>query len=184
MGLIANDVIKQNGVVFFNPSPDDLIRAYRVINEVEPNRLIMVVFEEFDELLNRYESELLHVLDGEIQRNNAVYIATTNNIEKIPSRLLRPGRFSSTIEIKYPNAKARSQYLKIKMPKIDEELLDKWIKSSEGLSIDELKETVLAVECLDQDLDSVVKKIKKLKQNSEYHAQVDKFDVETLDEDY
>lgn len=156
---VAKDVVSRvNGVVIFNPNPRSLPKALEILDDVQPETTVMVVFEEMDELLKRYESDLLNVLDGETQKENIIYMATTNYIENIPERIRRPGRFSSVLEVKYPTRQSREMYLKLKGITESEELSE-ILEKSENFSIDELKEVVLAVKCLGLSLDSIVKRI-------------------------
>lgn len=154
---ISQKVISEGGIVLMNPSPHLLGPVFEMLEQICPNVTTLVVFEEFNETLEDNEEALLSILDGEVQKNNIMYLATTNFIEQIPSRILRPGRFSSVIEIKFPDTKARVSYLKSKLndPSKIMTIADK----TEGFSIDELKEVVLSTECLKQDLKYVVDRI-------------------------
>lgn len=155
---LINKVISENGIVLFNPDPRLIQMAYEQINKINPNLNVMVVFEELDELIKQHEKTLLNILDGEIQRDNMVYVATTNYIDRIPDRIKRPGRFSSKIEVKTPNAECRTFYLKTKF-KSDESKIKAIVDKTNGFTIDELKEVVLATECLGENLDNVIKDI-------------------------
>lgn len=158
---LTEKVIQSGGIVLFVTEAPTLIPAFKVLDDLQPDDKVMVVFEEFDSIVECHESLLLNILDGEIQKNNIIYVATTNFIKQIPPRIRRPGRFSSIVEVKYPSAEARSYYLTRKLPKLSIEEILSWTTQTEGLSIDELKETVLSVMCLNQNLDSVIKRIKE-----------------------
>ena len=164
---VINDVINAGGLVFFNPNPDYLVHVFTDLDdhEKEKERQIMVVFEEFDKLVEEYEDSLLNILDGEIQRDNIVYMATTNHYDKVPKRLLRPSRFSMSLEVLSPSAEARSYFLFQKLKEQDYPLIEEWVKKTEGFTIDELKETVLAVKCLGHKLEDVIERIKKLNED-------------------
>lgn len=62
---------------------------------------IMVIFEEFDELIeNRNEAFLKTVLDGNMSINNCIFMATTNYINAIPEAIkTRPSRFKYVLNI-------------------------------------------------------------------------------------
>lgn len=160
---VAREVVeKVRGVVIFNPNPDTLSKALEVLDDVQPETTIMVIFEELDELLKRYESNLLNLLDGEVQKENIIYMATTNHVDRIPDRIRRPGRFSSVLEVVFPTDVARLLYLKSK--KItDSEELDSLVKATEGYSIDELKELVLSIKCLGYTTEDALARISKNK---------------------
>lgn len=161
---ISNFVLSKGGIVLFNPPPSLLDKAYDALNATQPETTVVVIFEELDQLVHDYEDDLLHVLDGEVQRENVIYLATTNYINKVPARIMRPGRFSTIVEIKFPNATVRRAYLKKKLNVKKSDELDNWVKMTDGLSIDEVKETVLAVKCLEDSLPDVVERIKKTKE--------------------
>lgn len=158
---IAQSVVQEGGVALFSPNPKLLEESFKILDSIQPETRVMVIFEELDQLMDRYESELLNILDGEIQKSNVVYVATTNYIEKIPARIRRPGRFSSVVQVSFPTANTRRFYLNHKFKgKLD---IESWVQKTEGFSVDELKETVLSVLCLRSDLDTIVARIKENK---------------------
>lgn len=154
---LVSDVLKRQGIVLYVDDPRVLEYAYGVLSDVAPNTFTMVVFEEFDRMAERYENALLSLLDGEVQKDNVIYLATTNYIEKIPARLRRPGRFSSVIEVKYPSKQARLAYLNHKLS--NKALAKDLAGKTKGLSVDELKEVIQAVVILDQPLEYVLGRI-------------------------
>lgn len=156
---VVQEVIKSGGVVLFTTDPRLLPRAYQIIDDLQPNTMTLVIFEEFDEMIRMYgEGNFLNLLDGEVQKENVMYLATTNYIEKISNRIKRPGRMSSIIEIKYPNAECRKQYFALKMGK-DFKQIDTWVEKTNGLSVDELKEVVQSVYIFEEKLETVVERL-------------------------
>jgi hypothetical protein len=160
---VTQEALTRGAVVLFNPEPREMHLFFEALESTAPDKLTLVILEEFDDLLDNKNSEkaLLSLLDGEIQKNNIIYLATTNYIDKVPVRMQRPGRFSSIIEVDFPSPEARSVYLRAK--KINSDKIENWVRTTDGFSIDELKETVLAVTCLDENLDVVVSRLKDLK---------------------
>ena len=158
---VAAEVIKGGGVVLFNPDIRLIQGAFEILEDVQPESMTLVIFEEVNEILNRYEEQLLSILDGEVQKNNVMYLATTNFLEEIPARICRPGRFSSIIEVGFPDAAARAVYLGTKLK--DKAKIAAIVEVTDGFSIDEVKETVLATECLNQTLFAVIDRIKVTK---------------------
>ena len=163
---VAQKVIKDGGVVLFVDNPNLLELGFEVLTAIQPDITTLCIFEEFDSMLQQFESKLLSILDGEVQKENVMYLATTNYIDRIPARIMRPGRFSSVVEVKYPSPEARKKYLDLKLgekfPHTSE-----FVEKSNGLSIDELKEIVQSVVVLEQPLDSVVGRIKETKSLNE-----------------
>ena len=177
---IAHSVVNEGGVALFSPNPKLLEESFKILDGIQPETRVMVIFEELDQLMARYESELLNILDGEIQKSNVIYIATTNYIDKIPARIRRPGRFSSVVQVAFPSSETRRFYLNYKFKgKMD---IEAWVAKTDGFSVDELKETALSVLCLNADLNVIVKRIKENKGESveepseEQHSVDDCFD--------
>lgn len=156
---VAQEVVRSGGVVLFNTDPRLLSLAFTTLDAIQPDILTMVIFEEFDNMTDRHEETLLSLLDGEVQKKNVMYLMTTNYIDKVPARVLRPGRISSMVEVKFPDAIARKHYLDLKVLDKVTFNVDNWVEATEGFSIDELKETVLAVCCLGQTLETVVDRV-------------------------
>ena len=160
---VAQEVIWSGGIVLFNTDPRLLNLAFTTLDAIQPDILTMVIFEEFDNMTERHEETLLSLLDGEIQKKNVMYLMTTNYIDKVPSRVLRPGRISSMVEVKFPDAVARKHYLDLKVLDKQKYNVDNWVEVTEGFSIDEIKESVLAVCCLGQSLTSVIERLSSTK---------------------
>jgi len=155
---VMRDVVALGGIVIYVDDPRLLGVAYKVIDDISPNVLTMVVFEEFDRMAARYEATLLSLLDGEIQKENVIYMATTNYIDKVPLRLRRPGRFASVVEVKYPIAAARMAYY---MAKLKNRAMAKDLAvQSKGLSIDEMKEVIQGHIILKQELNVILTRLK------------------------
>lgn len=159
---IANYATTKGGITLFNPDPRILLEVLNMIEDVQPEATVVVVWEELDKMIDKFEQELLNILDGEVQKSNIIFLATTNYIDKIPARVKRPGRFSNIVEVAFPDAKSREFYLKVKIKDSSVNIAE-WVDKTEGFSIDELKATVLDVMCLDVSLDEVITTIKAAK---------------------
>lgn len=156
---VGEKVIANGGIILFNPDVQLLKMAFKVLDDVQPGRTTMVIFEEFEQLLKHSEGELLSILDGEIQKDNIMYLATTNHFNMIPDRLRRPGRFATILEVQFPNLEARTVYLTQKLKSSSAEEITEWAHITNGLSIDELKESVLSVKCLGNPLNTTVERL-------------------------
>lgn len=151
-------VEEYNAICLFVENVRAIKKAYEFLNKSQPDQLLVVVFEEFDRLADEDEEDLLLLLDGQTQRDNVIFLATTNYIDRIPKRLRRPGRMSTVIEVGYPSFKVRESYLAQKLGK-NFELLAEWSEKTEGLTIDELKEVVQSVYILEEDIDETVERL-------------------------
>jgi SpoVK/Ycf46/Vps4 family AAA+-type ATPase len=156
---VCEKVISSGGIVIFNDNIHVTLLALEELKNVLPDVLTLVIFEEFDEIISSDEENMLRLLDGQVQKNNAIYLGTTNFLNKIPKRILRPGRFSRVVEVLPPSIEARSKYIQTvsKNKLIVNELSEK----TEGFTIDELKEAVLSINCLGYKLDEAVTRIKE-----------------------
>jgi SpoVK/Ycf46/Vps4 family AAA+-type ATPase len=132
------------------------------LKDTNPDSLLVLIFEEIDEMISRNEHQLLVFLDGQMQRPNTICLGTTNYIAKIPVRFLRPGRFSQTVEIKLPNLAARKFYLEVKLGK-DFPHINEWAKRTDDMSIDDLKEVIQSVYLLEEDFKRVLNRLRKTK---------------------
>ena len=158
---------KYDGIVLFNPDASALKEFLRVIKDIEPQRKVLVMWEEFDAVLDHYESSLLPLLDGEIQVGNIVYLATTNYLSKIPSRIKnRPSRFARVIEVTEPDAETRRLFLNAKLHESDKFLLEPMVQASEGFVIDQLKDMIISICCFGYSIDQAVRKIKEMQEES------------------
>ena len=71
------------------------------IRELDKERLIVLVMDEFEKSQARYQSEMLSFLDGTDSKENMIVIATINDISEMPSYLKdRPGRFENILKFR------------------------------------------------------------------------------------
>lgn len=160
---IAEEVVAKDGIVLIDPDPYNCEELLGILDDTQPDTLKLVIFEEFDQYFARGDNGegILQLLDSGVQSKNVMFFATTNFIERIPQRVKRPGRFSSIVDMKMPNKEARTAFLTHKLGESED--ISTWVEKSDGLSVDELKETVLAVKCLGQNLDVVLKRVKEIR---------------------
>lgn len=161
--FIMEDIIQRNGIVIYGDTNPDLIsEALHAFSSIELDRPVVVVFEDFDELINRFsEKSYLSILDGEGSIDNALFIATTNYPSKLDPRMYnRPGRFSDVVKIPMPSVDARRMYLTNKLKKSDE--VEKIVALTEGFSIDHLKAVVQGVYFEGRGLDEEIKRLRTL----------------------
>lgn len=104
----------------------------------------MLVIEDLDWMLERVNvSTFLNLLDG-VETNlsgGLLLIATTNHPEKLdPAINNRPGRFDLVLEVPAPDSSLRLRFWQRKLPAARQELLDRMVESTEGLSFAHLQE--------------------------------------------
>lgn len=162
----AQYAIKELGaIVLFNPSFGMLKDFLQLIRQIEPDKKILIMCEELDSILE-YESEstILSILDGEIQVDNIIFLATTNYISKIPARIKnRPSRFARVIEVGIPTVEMRTQFLKAKLHETDAHLLPSLVQASDGFVIDQCKDLIISVCCFNYKIEDAVMKIAEMR---------------------
>lgn len=158
--IVAQLIIDRGGIVISGTDPYRLANGLRLLRKIEPIRPIVILIEDIDAVIRNDESGLLALLDGELQVDNIVTIATTNYPERLDRRLInRPSRFDIVKKIGMPSAAARAIYLQHKNPELKGPRLDRWIVASEGYSMAHLKELIVSIECLGCDFDSTVNRL-------------------------
>ena len=120
--LVSQNVINRNGIVIFASNPRATAAALRVFRTIEKDRPILLIMEEIETIAEHHESELLSLLDGEIQVDNIVVVATTNHIARLGKRIVdRPRRFDVIEHISSPDEYARRYFIENKFPAMKNE---------------------------------------------------------------
>lgn len=168
--LIAESVVKNDGIVLLcNCNPELTEGALNVFREVENKRNLVCVFEDIEAIIETKakENKLLSILDGEVQVDKVLNIATTNYPQKLDPRIVgRPRRFDRLIEIQPPDENMRRQFFKKKLNMSDDQL-DVWVERTEGMSFASLSEAVISVCCLGNDFDETINRLNDLENEFE-----------------
>lgn len=168
LNLLSKEIVARNGVAMFTNNPHRAAHGLEMFRKIDPTRSLVVILEDIDAIIKDWgESALLALLDGEVQIDNVVYIATTNYPELLDKRIVnRPSRFDEIIKIDMPTALARKIYLKNKVERFNTQEgqieLDEWVTGTKGMSIAHLRELVAAVECLGKDFGAVIERLGKM----------------------
>lgn len=163
--LLMNKLIERDGIVVLVNSVNLAVLCLKAIRRIEPNRNLIVVFEDIDEIINfNSEAGVLSMLDGENNIDNILHIATTNYPERLGARIInRPSRFDRRVYVGMPSDDARRDYLiKATNNGLDHEALEKWVNDTKEMSIAHLRELVAAVYCLDQPYEDVRDRLKQM----------------------
>lgn len=163
---IANKFVADGGIVFFNPELPLITQMAKYIRAAKPDQKILVILEEFDDLLEcGWENTLLQLLDGGNSLSQIVYLASTNYIENVPKRFKsRPSRFALVTELPPPDAETRREYLSRVVHVEDRKLfnLDKVVEATEGMVLDQLKDVVVSAICLGSNVEGSIKKLREM----------------------
>lgn len=164
--LLSQTLLAMDGIVVLCSAPGLTSSGLAALRRIEPERRLICIFEDIDEIASTYgEHSLLALLDGENQVENIVNVATTNYPERLGARIVnRPSRFDERIFVGMPSPTARAVYLRKVCIGINEKDLKRWINDTEGLSVAHLRELAASVLCLGQEYDSVLTRLKTMKQ--------------------
>lgn len=147
-------------------APQNVLTALNLIRRIDPDRKLMIIFEDIDAYINRWGEEvLLNMLDGESTITDSVILATTNYINRIDPRIVcRPRRFDRIIKVDLPKADIRAIYFKNKLDISDEEL-DKYVKASKDFTFAAMAELVISVKALNIPLKEAASTLHDILQN-------------------
>lgn len=162
LNLMADHMVRSmGGVVIMATQPDVTAGCLQLFRRIEPTRPLICIYEDFDAMVQRYgEAEYLALLDGELQVDGVINIATTNYPENLDPRITnRPGRFDRIALVGMPLAEAREAYFRAKLPDISEERLALWLSASDGWSMAHLRELVVGTEVLGEEDGAVIERL-------------------------
>jgi SpoVK/Ycf46/Vps4 family AAA+-type ATPase len=166
VNMLMNDLVGRGGMVVIVQKPSVAIKGLHDLRRIEPDRPIIIVLEDIEEMIDNHgEHGLLGLLDGEHQVSNVVVLATTNFPERLGERIInRPSRFDEIILVDMPSAKARYRYLKhVLKDTVPEEELQQWVEATDKLSIAHLRELIVATQCLGRPYAEVVDRLKRMR---------------------
>ena len=162
--LVIARAVAKGHVAFFCESPGAFSEGVSQFRAMDPDRPILCMFEDIDAIIRHHgDGILLQWLDGHLQVNKAVSLATTNYPEKLDRRITaRPRRFDRVLCIDAPDEALRDAYFTRKLPDLSAAKRKRWVKLSTGLSFAALAELIISVCCLDKDLAETAAVLKDL----------------------
>lgn len=165
ISLLSQELIGAGGIVIVCQHPGLASLGLAQLRRIEPQRRLICIIEDIDEVIGRYgEHELLALLDGENQVDNIVMVATTNFPERLGPRIVnRPSRFDERILVGMPSPAARAIYIAKIAPQLTGDEQRRWNVETEGLSIAHLRELAAAVLCLGQPYEEVVERLRSMR---------------------
>jgi hypothetical protein len=173
--LVIARAVAKGHVAFFCESPGAFAQCVSQFRCMDPDRPMLCMFEDIDAIIRHYgDGVLLQWLDGHLQVNKAVSLATTNYPERLDRRITaRPRRFDRVLCIDAPDDALRDAYFARKLPDLSAAKRKRWVKLSESLSFAALAELIISVCCLDKDLAETAALLKDLESrqpSSDDHA--------------
>lgn len=159
--MICDQVIANNGLVILVKRAAKFTEWLPTLNHTEPDRHVVVVLEDMDEIYEYDEQECLQMLDGiGNDRSGILFLATTNFLSEIPARIYRPSRFDLLIEVGPPDQNVRAQYVRSLCERFETPYRDDIVEKSEGLSFAHLKEILISCLLYDRPVDQMVERMK------------------------
>jgi hypothetical protein len=163
--LVADDLINRDGIIIEYPNSHSFETIYECIRQVHPEKPLIFIMEDMDAIMYRdSETKLLNILDGMTQIDKVLFLATTNYPEKLGSRYMRPGRFDKRILVGMPTSEAREAYIRHKLKTEDNNLIKRWVKDTEGMSIAHIKELHIANQVLGEEYEETIQTLRKMKE--------------------
>lgn len=163
---LSKQIVELGGITVYCTDPGFTSSGLDILRRIEPDRPLVVIFEDIDAIVQEHgESDILAMLDGELQVDNVVFIATTNYPGRLDKRFInRPSRFDEIIKIGMPSAAARKYYLSNKNTRLDSEPheLNEWVDATDGFSVAHLKELIISVECFGKTKEQAVKRLRSM----------------------
>lgn len=157
--------LEQQDAVMITAQSAELAKVgIQIVKTLEPERKIVVVFEDIDGIINRYGDEsMTHLLDGETDVDNVLFIATTNYPERLPPRLLnRPSRFDVLMRVGMAGAEARRYYIEQVVTNLLVDI-DELVTATKGLSIAQIKEAIILIQIFEHSIEEAIDKITTFK---------------------
>lgn len=170
--VISQRIVARDGIAIYVDNPSIAAKGIKLLRQVEPKRPIVMMLEDIDAIIERYgESDLLALMDGELQIDNVIFVATTNYPERLDKRFInRPSRFDIIKKVGMPNSAAREIYIKSKNARLSSPLaqheLMQWVELTKNFSIAHMKELIVSVEAFEVPLDQAVARLKTMMEYS------------------
>lgn len=164
MQQVVEMMANRGDIVFVAKSPSAIAEGMKALRQIEPDRKVVVSFEEADEMCRFNEREMLRIMDGDAKVQGVLFLATTNYIDRLPPRMLRPGRFDRKEFIGYPTTEQRIAYLRHKLRNhqdVTEAELNYMARQTEGLGFGHLRELVAGVYAIGDSLDDVLSRLRE-----------------------
>lgn len=186
VSLAISETVRSGGIATIIECGRDLgnfTESLPKLRQIEPSRPVLCILEDFDNLANQYEFQILELLDGTTSVGDGVlFVCTTNNHERIPARIrCRPSRIDTSIYFGLPDYNCRADYLSHLFDSMyinskEREpvgLIHEIAVATEGLSLAHVKEAVIGVVIHGKDLKSVIKQMSPEKERVTGDAKIE-----------
>ena len=160
VNLLARNIINSGGYALALSNILLFPYAYEALRRFEPKKPILIAVEDLDGFDEEQTQKLLNIIDGLEDLNNIIFVSTTNYLDNIQPRMLRPCRFEHLIEIVPLDYKGRYLYLtnlcnKCNVP-IDKARLVKMCTDTDGMPIVYLRDLFTSSYILELPYDEIL----------------------------
>lgn len=141
-----------------------IINVIKHLRVQQPNRPIIIFYDEVEDIIRHDESGMLKFLDGTDSVDGVVFIGCTNNLEKIPDRIKnRRSRIKHCILVKSLPTEVYRQFITEKAKRYNTQQVEElaFFSEEQGLSIDELKHALIDTYIHGVDMATAVTEVKK-----------------------
>ncbi len=142
---IIADTIRRGGIALEMNNPGLIEMALDSFRQVQPDTPVLLVMEEFDTWLRRYEDSIVNLMDGLQRVDHMLFLATTNHLMRIPEKLKhRPSRFDMVKAVGLPAEDARRNFITGAVKdKATPAEIEGLVEQTKGMSIAHIKEVLL-----------------------------------------
>jgi ATP-dependent 26S proteasome regulatory subunit len=113
------------------------------LNLIQPGTPILLILEDLDSVDPRLEVYLTSILDGEQSPHNTFFLGTTNFMENISKRILRPGRFDLIYKVAGLDDETRKAYINDKIEEfslsVNDTQKEELYKLTKGFNFSEIR---------------------------------------------
>lgn len=161
--LVMEDTVKKGDVVFITKSVNATVQCLKAFREIEPTRKVLCIMEDLDELIRYDEHSILELFDGDNQMDGVLALATTNYPERLPARILRPGRFDRKLEIGVIPESGRKAYFQKKLGQKEahSKNIDYYTKLTKDFSFAQMREFLVATYCLEHSPEEAARRVRE-----------------------
>jgi SpoVK/Ycf46/Vps4 family AAA+-type ATPase len=149
-------MVEHNAVMLLETNADHLEHSIiPAVRLTDPDRPIVLIWDEFEKNARYSRNELLQLLDGLASPDHLLTIGTTNYLNRIPRQLrFRPSRFSLVLEMPPLPSEARAVYVQRKFGMLDPDVARAVVDLTEGRPLDYLEEAC-KLALMGYDLDEI-----------------------------
>lgn len=156
--ILREHALLNDAVVMIGPDMNYMDQIIGAIRVDEPDRTIIIFFDEFDEVHENYEYDLLRFLDGSSSISRCLTVGALNDLNDLEPRVYkRPGRFGLVTELENPDFNARLKFALAQVTSV--ELAHRIARATQNLSLDYVREVAERVLTRGHSIESIFNRL-------------------------